>query len=70
MQTCAKEADTRRLRRSVLKPRGLRPSPIPSRGEGHLAHWACWDRVPLGLGLGQISDFDPRVRRARGCSAL
>eukprot|EP00969_Alexandrium_andersonii_P292182 12914407-Alexandrium_andersonii.AAC.1 len=27
-------------------------SPLPSCGEGRLAHWWCRDRGPIGLGLG------------------
>eukprot|EP00969_Alexandrium_andersonii_P263762 11658597-Alexandrium_andersonii.AAC.1 len=35
-------------------------SPIPSRGEGRLAHSACWDRTPSGWILG------PELTSTRG----
>eukprot|EP00969_Alexandrium_andersonii_P004754 205795-Alexandrium_andersonii.AAC.1 len=33
-------------------------SPIPSSGEGRLAHLACWGGGPLGLEFGPPAHFD------------
>eukprot|EP00969_Alexandrium_andersonii_P118241 5229475-Alexandrium_andersonii.AAC.1 len=41
--------EARRLLHPAQKLWGLRLSPIPSHGEGHLAKWASWDRRLLGL---------------------
>eukprot|EP00969_Alexandrium_andersonii_P010718 466777-Alexandrium_andersonii.AAC.1 len=40
---------------------GIRPSPIPSRREGHLSRWACVGRDPLGLYAGPRAHFDQRA---------
>eukprot|EP00969_Alexandrium_andersonii_P049743 2182960-Alexandrium_andersonii.AAC.1 len=46
----------------------LRPSPIPSRGKGRLARWACWGQGPLGLDFWPRARFDQRAGQPNSCS--
>eukprot|EP00969_Alexandrium_andersonii_P101981 4501690-Alexandrium_andersonii.AAC.1 len=59
-QVQAQEAprEARRLLHLAVRPEGFRLSPIRSRGEGRLAHWARWDRGPLGLDAGPRAHVD------------
>eukprot|EP00969_Alexandrium_andersonii_P349359 15430832-Alexandrium_andersonii.AAC.1 len=57
--------EAQRLRRSALKLGGLRCSPIPSRGEGPLARWVCWDRGCFGLDFGLWATLGQKVGRCR-----
>eukprot|EP00969_Alexandrium_andersonii_P301109 13311637-Alexandrium_andersonii.AAC.1 len=41
----------------TAKRKRCRLSPIPGRGDGRLARWASWDRVPLGLDCGTRTYF-------------
>eukprot|EP00969_Alexandrium_andersonii_P209049 9232475-Alexandrium_andersonii.AAC.1 len=61
MQIWTSEAlcEARRLRRQALKLEGLQLSPIPGRGGGRSARWACCDSGVLGPGLGPTSYLCP-----------
>eukprot|EP00969_Alexandrium_andersonii_P014581 636107-Alexandrium_andersonii.AAC.1 len=53
---------TRRLLRLAVRVGVRRFSPILCRGDGCLAHWACWDRGPVGLDVGPRAHSNQRVQ--------
>eukprot|EP00969_Alexandrium_andersonii_P292152 12913000-Alexandrium_andersonii.AAC.1 len=55
----------RRLLHLAVRVVGLRCSPFPSRGEGRLARWACWEPPRAGFGTFAFAFASSRWRGLR-----